>query len=135
SGGGGGTATCGVCVAPKVCDTTKGICVNPSTGDMGPPDLTNPPLWPQSGMYFSSLFWHLTNTDTTSGGPFSAAMTVDKSNNLILAGAFQGSLDATGGDNKGKLTSAGARDVWLASYDVNLNFRWAKSFGGSGDDW
>ncbi len=54
----------------------------------------------------------------------------DAWDNVVIGGSFQGgaSFGAEG------LTSAGMKDVFLASYDSAGAHRWSRAFGGSGDD-
>ena len=51
---------------------------------------------------------------------------LDASENLYLAGEFQGVVDFGGG----ALTSAGGRDVYIASYTASGDHRWSRRFGG-----
>ena len=58
-----------------------------------------------------------------------ASVAVDAAGNVLVAGAFAGSL--TFGTTT--LTSAGATDVFVAKLDAAGNAVWAKSFGGAKD--
>gem|GEM_PF-1274441 len=58
-------------------------------------------------------------------------MTVDSAGNTYLTGRFTGTMDV------GSVTLAsngGAGDGFVAKYDTNGNFLWARSFGSVGDD-
>ena len=54
----------------------------------------------------------------------------DASNNVIVSGAFQQSMDL----GLGPLTSQGGFDIFLTKFDSNGNTLWSESFGSSGDD-
>ena len=62
------------------------------------------------------------------GNEIGRAVTVDVSGNVYITGSFFGTVDFGGGG----LTSAGAADVFLAKYDGNGNYAWAKRFGSVG---
>lgn len=55
---------------------------------------------------------------------------VDGSQNIVLSGAFTGSVDLGGG----ALTSAGGLDMFVARMDPSGNHLWSKRFGGADDD-
>jgi len=55
---------------------------------------------------------------------------VDVSGNVYVAGLFNGTVDF----GAGGLISAGAADVFLAKYDANGNYIWARRFGSIGQD-
>lgn len=55
----------------------------------------------------------------------------DSSGNVIVAGAFKGTLDFGLG---GKRTSNGGFDIFVAKLDSNGNPLWSISYGGSGDE-
>ncbi|MBW2732475.1 MAG: SBBP repeat-containing protein [Deltaproteobacteria bacterium] len=91
--------------------------VGDAAGDM--PDGAPKPL---------ELVWH-----QTLGGPqwdYSYDVAVDKSGNIYVAGAFQGTADL--GD--GPVTSKGGYDVFLTSFDATGALRWQKVLGGSSTD-
>ncbi len=54
---------------------------------------------------------------------------VDGSENVVLTGYFNGSVDFGGGT----LVSVDAADAYLASFDGDGNHRWSKSFSGGSD--
>jgi hypothetical protein len=60
------------------------------------------------------------------------AITTDESNNIYIAGYFKGILVFPGTSTS--LTGAGGTDAFLAKYDSNGNLIWAKSAGGTGND-
>ncbi len=57
-------------------------------------------------------------------------MVFDDAANLVLATAFTDSVDLGGG----RLVSAGASDLLLASYTREHELRWSRRWGGDGDD-
>lgn len=57
----------------------------------------------------------------------------DAAGNLVIAGTFSGTANFDPGASDAVLVSAGGGlDVFIAGYGPDGNFRWAKSFGGSG---
>jgi len=76
------------------------------------------------------LLFRLGNQGDTKG----KSIAIDKDSNFIVAGTFQGTLNFnTKGQNE--LTSnLGSNDVFVAKYDKNGNYKWAKSVGTSGID-
>jgi len=69
------------------------------------------------------------NTDQAWG------IAVDGGGNVYVAGYIgQGTADFNAGGSGGMVTSAGGDDVFLAKYDANGGFLWAKAMGGSSTD-
>jgi hypothetical protein len=68
-------------------------------------------------------------------GPFDNAyasgIAVDDVGNVVVVGAFQGSVDFGGGS----LTSAGGTDVFVAKYSASSAHLWSRRFGGASDDY
>ncbi len=64
------------------------------------------------------------------GGAAVTSVASDASGNLYMTGSFTGTVDFGGGP----LASAGATDIFLASYTSAGAYRWAKAFGGTGGD-
>jgi hypothetical protein len=61
---------------------------------------------------------------------------VDGNGNVYVTGSFySGTADFNPGGNGGILTNVGEFDVFLAKYDAGGSFLWAKSMGGSNDDY
>ncbi|MDR3385639.1 MAG: hypothetical protein P4L92_01195 [Rudaea sp.] len=54
----------------------------------------------------------------------------DGSNNVVVTGAFQQSMDL----GLGQLTSEGGLDIFLAKFDSGGNTVWSESFGSSGNE-
>ncbi|HEX6428577.1 MAG TPA: SBBP repeat-containing protein, partial [Niastella sp.] len=59
---------------------------------------------------------------------------LDGSGNVYVAGSFNGSLDFDAGPGDATLTSAGSNDIFIAKYDGNGSYIWAKRIGGTGSD-
>ena len=57
-------------------------------------------------------------------------VSVDASDNIILTGKFQGSIDMGGGS----VASAGATDMYLAKFDSAGTHTWSDTFGGAFPD-
>ena len=67
-----------------------------------------------------------------SNGPArGAAIAADANGDVLVAGAFHGSIDL--GD--GPLVPAGPQDVFLAKYDRDGGLLWSRGFGGKGHQW
>ncbi|MFT6923491.1 MAG: hypothetical protein ACJA1C_002506 [Crocinitomicaceae bacterium] len=62
------------------------------------------------------------------------SITVDVSGNIYTTGHFEGTVDFDPGVGVTSLTSNGFQDVFVQKYDANGDFIWAKSLGGSLDD-
>ena len=67
-------------------------------------------------------------------GGFGVGLTIDKFNNLIIGGFFNGTFDFD--LNTGVFNLTGFGDTYIAKYDNNMNFIWAKKIGNSqGNEW
>jgi hypothetical protein len=62
------------------------------------------------------------------------ALANDNSNNVYVAGYYQGTVDFDPGTGVSNLTSAGGYDVFIVKLDPSGNFVWAKSVGGTSGD-
>jgi hypothetical protein len=69
-----------------------------------------------------------------SGGDVAKSISVDESGNVLIAGDFSGTVDFDPGAGTANLTSFGQGDIFIAKFDTNGNFIWAKSMGGSSAD-
>jgi hypothetical protein len=68
------------------------------------------------------------------GVPIGEQLSIDAGNNLYLTGTFSGTADFNPGSGAYNLTSAGGTDAFVRKLDLNANFVWAVSAGGTGDD-
>jgi hypothetical protein len=65
------------------------------------------------------------------GRDWGHGVAVDGDGNVTVVGFFEGTADFSGGP----LTSAGAKDIFVASYNPAGNHRWTRRLGGAGDDY
>jgi hypothetical protein len=68
----------------------------------------------------------------STGNDAGTSLQIDEAGNVLLTGTFEGTVDfdpSAGGTTS--LTSAGGTDIFLAKYDNNGDFVWAKHMGGS----
>ncbi len=63
-----------------------------------------------------------------------ADIAIDGSGNVYMTGFFQGTVDFDPSANVANLNSAGERDFFMAKYDAQGNYLWAKAIGGGGND-
>jgi hypothetical protein len=77
-----------------------------------------------SGAYISAIKIGGTGNDVAT------SVSVDASNNIYLAGNFEGTVNFGGGN----VASAGGRDIFLVKYNSAGTFQWVKTFGSTGDD-
>lgn len=79
-----------------------------------------------------ALVWagQLGGTGSDSG----AAIALDSSSNVYLAGYFQVSADFDPGVGTTTLTSAGGQDVYILKLDTTGAFVWVRQVGGTGND-
>ncbi|ESU22320.1 hypothetical protein FEDK69T_23030 [Flavobacterium enshiense DK69] len=71
------------------------------------------------------------NTAVWGGGSYGSSIAVDALGNRYVAGSFQGTADFDPSDATANLTSVGSTDAFIAKYDSNGNYLWAKAFGGA----
>ena len=62
------------------------------------------------------------------------AVAVDGTDNVVISGNFQGTVDFDPGVGIAFLTSAGYADVFVAKFDSVGNYLWAKQLGGTNND-
>jgi hypothetical protein len=65
------------------------------------------------------------------GDDYASSVAVDGSGNVYVTGRFEGAVDF----GTGSLQSAGAGDVFVASFTPSGTPRWSKRFGSTGDDY
>ncbi|HAS40411.1 MAG TPA: hypothetical protein DCS93_08030 [Microscillaceae bacterium] len=61
-------------------------------------------------------------------------VTTDNDGNVYVTGSLNGTIDFDPGTDIVALTSQGSSDIFVAKYDSNGNYVWAKSFGGEYQD-
>ncbi|HEY1037948.1 MAG TPA: SBBP repeat-containing protein, partial [Bacteroidia bacterium] len=61
---------------------------------------------------------------------YASAITVDKFNNVLYTGLFQGTVDFDPGAGTQNITAAGGGDAFISKLDENGNLLWAKQLGG-----
>src|SRR5690606_11782523 len=59
---------------------------------------------------------------------------LDAAANVYVTGFFQGTADLNPGRGMNNCTSNGGCDIFVLKLDVNGTYVWAKTMGGSGDD-
>lgn len=62
------------------------------------------------------------------------SLVLDPAGNAYIAGGYDGTADFDPGAGTANLTAQGNMDIYLARYDSNGNYVWAKSMGGTGND-
>jgi hypothetical protein len=70
----------------------------------------------------------------STGSNWGFGLTVDDGGNVISTGWFMGTVDFNPGSGIVNRTSVGGEDVYVQKLDVNGDFVWAVSFGGSSSD-
>lgn len=80
-----------------------------------------------------NLIWarHLFSTNN---GSKSYGIALDGTGNVVIAGAYGGTIDCDPGPSTFNLTSGGSADILVCKLDQSGNFLWAKSMGGTGGD-
>ena len=62
------------------------------------------------------------------------SLSLDAAANIYVTGHFKGTCDFDPGPTVLNLTSAGDYDIFVAKFDVNGSFQWAKKVGGTASD-
>lgn len=70
----------------------------------------------------------------STGSNWGFGLTVDDGGNVISTGWFMGTVDFDPGAGTANRTSVGGEDVYVQKLDVNGDFLWAVSFGGTSSD-
>jgi hypothetical protein len=65
---------------------------------------------------------------------FVTSLGLDSNNNVCLIGNFKGTMDFDPSSGVANLTSSGVNDLFLAKYDVNGSYQWAKKIGTTSDE-
>lgn len=60
------------------------------------------------------------------------SISLDVAGNIVMTGMFSGTADFDPSFNTINLTALGSSDIFIAKYDVNGNYLWAKSIGAAG---
>lgn len=68
------------------------------------------------------------------GSDYCYSISLDNNDNCYIAGVYDGTVDFNPGPGFAGLTSLGLGDCYLAKYDVNGNYVWAKSIGSTTGD-
>jgi len=69
------------------------------------------------------------------GSDFARTIVTDTNGNIYIAGSFFSTVDFDPGAGTANLTSAGLADIFVAKYDSDGNYIWAKRMGGSSNDY
>jgi hypothetical protein len=75
---------------------------------------------------------------TKVGGPGldeGTALTIDALGSIVWTGGFQDTVDFEIGGGVTNLNNELGTDIFVAKYNPNLSFGWAKNMGGNGTDW
>jgi hypothetical protein len=81
----------------------------------------------------SNLIW--AKSFGGAGRDYGHSIAVDASGNVYTTGYFEQTVDFDPGAGTSNLTSVGARDVFVQKLDASGNFLWARSFGGTSNDY
>jgi hypothetical protein len=82
-----------------------------------------------------NFLWALTWGSSGVYGDGGHGVSVDGSNNILVAGMFDGTADFDPGPSVDEHASAGNHDIFLSKFDGSGNFVRAQTWGGSEDDW
>lgn len=79
-----------------------------------------------------ALIWD--KTFPGSGIDYATSLAIDDNENIYITGYFQNTIDFDPGPNTASRTGAGNSDYFILSLNKNGQYRWAYSFGATGDD-
>jgi hypothetical protein len=79
-----------------------------------------------------SYIWTITTGGTLDDRGSDLAL--DRFGNIYAVGYFEGTVDFNPGSGTDNRVSNGLQDVYVAKYDINGNYQWANTFGGTGDE-
>jgi hypothetical protein len=101
----------------------------------GGPDVFIIKLDVSGNFVFARTIGNSTGSPSTGGIGCNGYSLIINNGFLIISGIFDGSTDFDPNGNTFNLTSNGQRDCFILKLDLNGNFIFAKSFGGSGNDY
>lgn len=84
--------------------------------------------------YNSAGQYQWANNIGGAGADVARDIDLDESGNIYLAGDFQYTVDFDPSAKTANLTSAGGADIFIAKYDNDGKYQWAKRFGSSSSD-
>lgn len=108
-------------------DPNSGVMQLTAAGDSGLPDAFVTKLDSNGNLLWAKSFSG-TNFDNAK------SLAIDSSNNVIVAGTFNGTVDFDPSSSVHNLTSQGQTDIFVAKLNSAGNFIWAKNFGGLSTD-
>ncbi|MBK7338438.1 MAG: SBBP repeat-containing protein [Saprospirales bacterium] len=73
--------------------------------------------------------------DGNGGSEDGKSIVLDASGNIFVTGVFAGLVDFDPSGASAVLSSAGGYDIYIAKYNSLGNYVWAKSMGGTNNDW
>ena len=117
-------------ITGRICSSAD-LDPSPATVNLIPTGLCDPFLakYDSNG----SLVWANCMGVTNEGGGHS--LTIDASNNIYLAGRFDGTLDVDPSANTENIISIGMADIFLAKYDADGSYNWAIPISRGGVGW
>ena len=62
-------------------------------------------------------------------------ITMDASGNIYVSGMFTGNVDFDPGSGQNYHTATGSFDAFVSKFDASGNFVWARTWGGTNEDW
>ncbi len=108
-------------------DPNSGVMQLTAAGDSGLPDVFVTKLDSNGNLLWAKSF---SGTNFDNG----KSLAIDSSNNVIVAGTFNGTVDFDPSSNVQNIICQGNTDIFVAKLDNSGNFLWAKNFGGLSAD-
>lgn len=84
--------------------------------------------------YNSSGVYQWANKIGNTGNDLSLKMDIDGSDNILITGAFNGTVDFDPGAGTSNLISAGSDDIFVAKYNSSGIYQWAFNIGSASSD-
>ena len=81
-----------------------------------------------------SYTWAKSIENSTNADDYGYNIAVDATQNVYVTGQYDGTCDFDPGIGTASLTSVGNLDAFFAKYDIDGNYVWANSIGGTADD-